>query len=227
MRDYDLFKSLGDLKAAPKVGNIPKVIFSTYLDPKIGMLYNKGVILSAIFQLIVISGWSQSYKWAAGIKLSKQMGLSVIYSPEVPYSIEGVISKNLWTNESGLSVIGRYHQKILTRGINFYGGGGLHHGMYEDTERASYTGVILNGGAEMSLGKMNFSFNISPLIAAGSEEMKFRIGSDVTIRRILEKHPRKRNGFFQKLGLAKNKNKKKNQRKSEPPKKGLKGIFQK
>src|SRR5690625_59882 len=42
MRDYDLFKSLTDLKAAPKVGNIPKVIFSTYLDPKIVYALQKG-----------------------------------------------------------------------------------------------------------------------------------------------------------------------------------------
>lgn len=193
------------------------------------MLYKNVIIFSAIFQLAGFTAWCQSYKWAAGVKLSKQMGLSVVYSPEVPYSIEGVISKNLWTNESGLSVIGRYHQKILTRGINFYGGGGLHHGMYEDTERASYTGVILNGGAEMSLGKTNLSFNISPLIAAGSEEMKFRIGSDVTIRRILEKHPRKRDGLLSKLGIGNKKNvkkkKKKNQKKSPAEEKGLKKIF--
>lgn len=195
------------------------------------MHYKKGIIFSAIFHLIVFSGWSQSYKWAAGVKLSKQMGLSVVYSPEVPYSIEGVISKNLWTNEGGLSVIGRYHQKVLTRGINFYGGGGFYYGMYDDPEMSSFSGLILNGGAEMSLGKTNLSFNISPLIAAGSQDMKFRIGSDVTIRRILEKQPRKRDGFLQKLGIGKKKEskktKKKIRRKPEPPKKGIRGFFQK
>src|SRR5690625_6251822 len=105
------------------------------------MHYKKGIIFSAIFHLIVFSGWSQSYKWAAGVKLSKQMGLSVVYSPEVPYSIEGVISTNLWTNEGGLSVIGRYHQKVLTRGLNFYGGGGLCYGMYVESGMVSLFGL--------------------------------------------------------------------------------------
>lgn len=194
------------------------------------MIYKKMIIFSAIFHLAGLTAWSQSYQWAAGVKLSKQMGLSVVYSPEVPYSIEGVISKNLWTNEGGLSVIGRYHQKVLTRGINFYGGGGFYYGIYDDPETPSFSGLILNGGAEMSLGKTNLSFNISPLIAAGSQDMKFRIGSDVTIRRIIKKQPRKREGFFQKLGFGKNKNNKKGKskgKKPDPSKKGWRGIFQK
>src|SRR5690625_6418759 len=85
--------------------------------------------------------------------------------------------------------------------------------MYDDPEMSSFSGLILNGGAEMSLGKTNLSFNISPLIAAGSQDMKFRIGSNVTIRRILEKQPRKRDGFLQKLGIGKKKESKKTKKK--------------
>lgn len=168
------------------------------------MIYRKVIILSVIlFHLTGFAGWSQPYKWAAGVKISKQMGLSVVYSPEMPYSFEGAISKNMWSNESGLSLTGRYHQKLLTRGINFYGGGGFYYGMYDNPELSSFSALLLTGGAEITLGKANFSFNISPLIGAGNEEMKFRIGSDVTIRHIFEKHPRKKLGILEKMGLKK------------------------
>ena len=169
---------------------------------------------------------AQSYQWAAGIKLSKSMGLSVVYSPVQHYSFEGIISKNLWTNESGLSVTGRYHHKIITRGLNFYGGGGLHYGMYEDGEQGNFGGLILQGGAEISLGKTNLSFNLTPMIGVGSENMKFRIGSDVTIRHILKKQPREKHAFLQKLGIVKSrKDKKKSQRKKNQSKKNPKADF--
>ena len=96
---------------------------------------------------------TQSYEWAAGLKISKFMGISAVYSPVQKYSVEAIISKNLWTNEGGLSIIGRHHQKIISRGLNFYGGGGLHYGMYDDGERDNFGGLIVQGGAEISLGK--------------------------------------------------------------------------
>ncbi|WP_236980059.1 hypothetical protein [Membranihabitans maritimus] len=152
---------------------------------------------------------AQSYQWAAGIKLSKNMGISAVYSPEVPYSIEAVISKNFWTNESGLSIIGRYHRKIITKSINIFGGGGLHHGFYND-ERASFTGVLVNGGMEISLGKTNVAFNLSPVLAFGREDVKFRVGSDLSVRYILKKQPKKKGEFWEKIGFKKKNKSKKN-----------------
>ena len=183
--------------------------------PLVGLLLLCSLITSA-----------QSYQWAAGLKLSKSMGLSVVYSPGQHYSFEGIISKNLWTNESGVSLTGRYHHKIITRGLNFYGGGGLHYGMYEDGERGDFGGLLLQGGAEISLGKTNLSFNLTPLIGVGSENMKFRIGSDVTIRHILKKQPREKHAFLQKLGIVKSdKDKKKSKRKKNQSKKKSKSDF--
>lgn len=150
---------------------------------------------------------AQSYEWTAGLKLSKFMGISVVYSPVENYSFEAILSKNLWTNESGVSLIGRHHKKIITRGLNFYGGGGLHYGMYDDGERDNFGGLIIQGGAEMSLGKTNLSFNLTPMIGVGGQEMKFRIGSDFTIRYILKKQEREKGKFFRKLGFSKNKDK--------------------
>ncbi len=165
---------------------------------------------------IIVSGTgslqAQSYEWAAGLKLSKFMGISVVYSPKEKYSFEAVLSKNMWTGESGVSLIGRQHKKIITRGLNFYGGGGLHYGMFDDGERSNFGGLLLQGGAEMSLGKTNLSFNITPMVGIGNEDVKFRIGSDFTIRYILKKQEKERK-FLRKLGFGKNKDKKKSDNK--------------
>lgn len=150
---------------------------------------------------------AQSYQWAAGLKLSKFMGISAVYSPAPQYSVEGIISKNLWTNEGGFSVIGRYHRKIISRGLNFYGGGGLHYGFYDDVELNDFGGLILQGGAEISLGKTNISFNLTPMVGIGSENVKLRIGSDFTLRYILKKQPRDKGKLLRKLGIGKDKDK--------------------
>jgi len=147
----------------------------------------------------------QSYEWAAGLKLSKFMGISTVYSPREAYSFEAVLSKNMWTNESGVSIIARHHKKLITRGLNFYGGGGIHYGMYDNPEISNFGGLLLQGGAEMSLGKTNLAFNITPMVGIGSEDVKFRIGSDVTIRYILKKQEKERGKFLRKLGIGKNK----------------------
>ncbi|MBY5958916.1 hypothetical protein KUV50_12265 [Membranicola marinus] len=164
-------------------------------------------LFSLLFLTSMGTTQAQSYRWAAGLKLSKHMGISAVYSPKQQYSVEGIISKNLWTNEGGLSLIGRYHRKIISRGLNFYGGGGLHYGFYDDVELNDFGGVILQGGAEISLGKTNLSFNLTPMVGIGSENVKLRIGSDFTLRYILKKQPRDRGKFFQKLGFGKDKNK--------------------
>ena len=163
-----------------------------------------------IFLVLVLlfgsgSADGQSYEWAAGLQLSKFMGISAVYSPKEKYSFEAVLSKNMWTGESGVSLIGRHHKKIITRGLNFYGGGGLHYGMFDDGERGNFGGLLLQGGAEMSLGKTNLSFNITPLVGVGNQDVKFRIGSDVTVRYILKKQERERGKFLRKLGIGKNK----------------------
>ena len=152
-----------------------------------------------------ISTYSQSYEWAAGLKLSKFMGISAVYSPVEKYSFEAILSKNMWTSESGVSLMGRHHKKLITRGLNFYGGGGIHYGMYDDGERDNFGGLLLQGGAEMSLGKTNLAFNITPMIGVGGQDVKFRIGSDVTVRYILKKQERERGKFLRKLGIGKNK----------------------
>lgn len=173
------------------------------------MSYRFGIISICLIFLSVNFLKGQSYRWAAGIKLSKNMGISAVYSPEVPYTIEAVISKNFWTNENGLSIIGRYHRKIITKSINIFGGGGLHHGFYND-ERASFTGVLVNGGMEISLGKTNVAFNLSPVLAFGGQDVKFRVGSDLSIRYILEKQPKKKGEFWGKLGFKKKEKNKRN-----------------
>lgn len=170
---------------------------------------------------------AQSYQWAAGLQLSKFMGISTVYSPAPQYSVEGIISKNLWTNEGGLSLIGRYHRKIISRGLNFYGGGGLHYGFYEDTELNDFGGLILQGGAEISLGKTNLSFNLTPMVGIGSENVKLRIGSDFTLRYILKKQPRDKGKLLRKLGIGKDKSDKKKRKRKQKRKreKQSKGNF--
>ena len=172
-----------------------------------------------------ISG--QSYEWAAGLKLSKFMGISAVYSPVEKYSFEAILSKNMWTNESGVSLIGRHHKKIITRGLNFYGGGGIHYGMYDDGERGNFGGLILQGGAEMTLGKTNLSFNLTPLIGVGSEDVKFRIGSDLTVRYVLKKQEREKGQFFRKLGIGKKKDSGKRNRSEKSDRSYKKGNYKK
>lgn len=149
---------------------------------------------------------SQSYQWAAGLKLSKYMGMSVVYSPMVPYSAELIISKNFWTQEAGLSVVGRYHRKIITKGFNMFGGGGLHYGFNEGEEKDGFVALMINGGMELSMGKTNIAFNLTPMVGID----RFRIGSDLSVRYILKKQPKKKGEFWEKLGFKK---------KTQPPKK--------
>lgn len=163
----------------------------------------KSLLSSIILLFIANSLFSQSYKWAAGLKLSKNMGMSVVYSPVIPYSAELVLSKNFWTNEAGISLIGRYHRKIISKGFNMYGGGGLHYGFYEDIEKQAYAGLLLNGGIELSIGKSNIAFNLTPLVGIGSEEVKFRMGSDISLRYIIEKHKKQKGALWEKIGIKK------------------------
>jgi hypothetical protein len=141
-------------------------------------------ILPLFFLLLASYGLqAQSYLTAGGLRLGNTWGLTVVQRVLPQVSVEGII-QNDYRQTTNLTVLGRVHNNIISRRWNLYYGGGFHTGI--NTETGGILGVDGVAGIELSLLRLNLSFDFKPQVDFG-ENGGFRGHTAFSIRYVLVK----------------------------------------
>jgi len=136
-----------------------------------------------LFLIFIVGNYSsaaQKYTTAGGIRIGSDFGITVQQSLWDNYTLEGIVQKGLFSKVTSVSALFEQHHKLISKGTNFYVGGGPHMGFYStvkatDKEEAykpkNAVGLTLIGGLEFRLGKTLLSFDYKPAfnIVGGTE----------------------------------------------------------
>jgi len=169
-----------------------------------------------IFLATLISGisalHSQSYDTALGMRLGTDWGVTVKQRVAKKTTIEGILQSSLQREELLVTVLGEQHFPILSRRLNVYYGGGLHKGWINETDVNEEAfqdpfGLTFIGGIEISLARLNISYDFKPAINISGGQENFYTQTGISLRYIINK--RKWRPF------RGNKNKRKRRRKRE------------
>jgi hypothetical protein len=143
---------------------------------------------------------AQRYKTAAGMRIDNGFNLTVQQYITNGWTAEGILHTPLYSKDLGITLLAEKHRKILLRGINFYTGAGIHYyGTNTNNREADETynnvfGLSAIGGAELSLGRLNFSVDWKPeLHLSGDQARPFDWnGAAISVRYIIAKRERKK-----------------------------------
>ena len=166
--------------------------------------------ITLLFATVFLS--AQSYNTTLGLRMGTDWGLTVQQRILKRITIEGIIQSSARRDEAVISLLLEKHMPVLTRRFNIYYGAGLHKGWIEQPLRAEDAipnpfGLSLIAGGEMTLLRLNLSYDIKPVInfTGGTSSMYFQSG--ISIRYVLNKK--------KKQAWEKNKRRRKNGKKGK------------
>ena len=111
-----------------------------------------------------LSMYGQLYGTAIGLRFGSGIGLTVQQQVAAHTTVEGILQSDLTTKDVTVTVMGEQHQGILRRTINIYFGAGLYKTWLDAGILKNPVGLSLIGGIELTLGKLNLSADLKPMI---------------------------------------------------------------
>jgi len=130
---------------------------------------------------------AQKYRTAAGIRIGTEFGLTVQQLLLESSTLEGIIQKGFFNDQTSITLLYEQHQKMIFKGLNFYIGAGPHVGLYgkdRDGRKNSY-GLSAIGGIEMRFGRLLASFDYKPAINFVGGERIFDSQTALSLRYII------------------------------------------
>lgn len=159
----------------------------------------------------------QSYNTAAGIRLGSEFGITANQRIAKRITVEGILQKGITKNETALTLLIKKHVPVLSRRLNFYIGAGVHKGWISD-EKILYNnpiGITGIGGAEITIRKLNASFDFKPAFNVTGGTQKVYSQAALSVRYVFVKRESATKKFFKEKKWKfwkKNKDKKKNKK---------------
>lgn len=151
----------------------------------------KKLLLLLTFSFSFLCLFGQGYDTAFGLRLGTEWGATFKHRLAKRTTGEFLIQYNNPRKETTLTLLGEQHFPILVRNFNIYGGGGIHKGFVDaDGGEAPYKdplGLTLIGGAELSLARINISWDIKPSINVVGGERTIYTHTGVSVRYIIDK----------------------------------------
>ena len=136
--------------------------------------------------------FSQSYVTAAGLRLGTDWGLSLQQRVAEKTTIEAIFQSSLQREEVLITALAERHYPLLYKGLNLYFGAGPHKGWINEPAGEGSTseykdpfGITLIGGAELSLGRINLSYDFKPAMNIRGGEESVYIQSGLSVRYVL------------------------------------------
>lgn len=137
---------------------------------------------------LLVSLGAQSYFTTGGIRLGSDYGLSLKQLILKRTTVEMMISTddNAKTN-LGLTLLADKHKPILTRNLNlFYGAGMAWNWQYEDRPegpvKRTLFGIPVQAGLEFTIGRINFSWDYTPVLYISTKSNAFDSLKGLTVR---------------------------------------------
>lgn len=147
----------------------------------------KKLIFSFLALLFALSLHSQAYMTAGGLRLGTDWGLTLQQRLAKRLTGEVILQSSFVRDEAMLSLLLERHVPLLVRHFNVYGGVGLHYGWGFD-QPATYrnpAGVSFVGGVELTLGKINLSYDLKPAINAVGGDRFLYAQTALSVRYVL------------------------------------------
>ncbi len=156
-------------------------------------LRDKTFGMRKIFFVILFAGFAaqaaaQAYFTAAGLRLGTEWGLSVQHRFTKSWTGEAILQSAFLNDDVLFTLLAERHFPLIVRNFNIYGGGGVHwawSGDGRDLHRSG-GGLSLIGGLELSLGRLNLSYDLKPALTF-SRHHPLLLHTGLSLRYILVK----------------------------------------
>jgi|AntRauTorckE5430_2_1112549.scaffolds.fasta_scaffold15812_2 hypothetical protein len=153
----------------------------------------KARLLTLLLICTTLGMRAQSYDTAFGMRLGTDWGLTVKQRIFDKTTLEAILQTSLQREEALVTLMGTQHLPFITKRLNLYAGGGLHKGWGSvefNSEGNAYEdpfGLTLIGGLELSLGKLNLTYDIKPAINLVGGERTVYTQTGISLRYVLLK----------------------------------------
>ncbi|MFZ1496393.1 MAG: hypothetical protein WAS72_05005 [Saprospiraceae bacterium] len=160
--------------------------------PFTNMILQK-ILLAILITISCNSINAQSYITAIGMRLGTEVGFTIQQRVTKHITIESIVQSNLSSKDFGLSLLFEQHQPLLSKRLNFYLGAGPHLFWKQDSMQLRPFGATVIFGAEISVGRLNISYDFKPAISfLGVPKTTFEAQTALSIRYIFIKQKRKK-----------------------------------
>ena len=127
---------------------------------------------------------------AGGLRAGTDWGLTVQQRLTKNMTFEGIVQSSLQREEVLLTALAERHYALVFRGLNLYTGAGVHKGFLNNSNNTELAltnykdpfGITFIGGAELTLGRFNFSYDFKPAINVTGGEKKFYTQTGISVR---------------------------------------------
>ncbi len=198
------------------------------------------LLVSLLFSL-AIAGFSQSYFTAMGLRLGSNFGITLQQKLAKTLTVEGIVSSNPIEDRTTATVLLEVHNPLISKRFNFYIGGGVHNRWqnYVEADQSIFRGVTAIAGGEMTLGRLNLSWDYKPVYHLNRDIMPFESETAVSLRYVFVKKVKskksplkrskkdKRKRAREKKKKQKERAKRKSEKQKEGSRSGLKDLFTK
>ncbi|MBX2817184.1 MAG: hypothetical protein KTR24_14345 [Saprospiraceae bacterium] len=120
---------------------------------------------------------AQAYFTAGGIRMGPSWGITVQQRILERVTGEFVLSQSLANKESSIYLMGKLHNSLVTKHANLFVGGGIHRSWNraatEEKKRMDGGGMAAVVGAELTIGKVNISWDYRPRLDLTSGATRF------------------------------------------------------
>ncbi len=150
-------------------------------------MYTKIQII-LLFALLLNVCTAQSYFTTGGVRLGSDYGLSLKQRILKKTTIEAILSSEGNINSNlGLSLLYDRHRSILTRNFNLFYGAGISWRWDYVNNESGYTkntsfGIPLQGGIEFSIGRINLSWDYTPVLFLSNKTNAFTSSKGLSVR---------------------------------------------
>lgn len=145
--------------------------------------------LSILLLLPFTLSIGQSYNTAGGLRLGSEWGLTAKQRIAKRVTLEGIVQQGIFSGEGSGTLLAERHFPIASKRFNIYTGGGLHAG-WQNTEDKIYEdpyGITLIGGAEITLARINISWDFKPAINIYGGDRKLYAHTGISVRYVFWK----------------------------------------
>ena len=139
---------------------------------------------------VICSCDGQAYITAMGLRMGTDFGISLQQKIIGRMTGEGIIASNPAKNQTTATALVQLHYPLLTKRANFYLGGGIHRRWSNQTEiedPITLKGITAIAGAELTLGRLNISWDYKPLYHFNSSLLAFESETAVSLRYVFVK----------------------------------------
>jgi hypothetical protein len=149
----------------------------------------KKIILLSVLGLAAIHADAQAYITAVGARIGSDWGLTLQQRLTKRITLEGIAESSASRDEVMLTGLLETHLPIFVRHFNLYGGAGIHKGWSTNTRDFidDPMGLTLIGGVELTLGRINLSYDFKPSLNVTGGERRFFTTSALSARFVLIK----------------------------------------